>query len=205
MQKFSEIWKLYEPLIKGVVELLEPFIEVAVHDLRRGKLVAIYHNISRRNVGDPSPLHELKIDMKEFPDYFQPYYKQNWDGRPLKCTSITIRNREGAPVGLICLNMDVSAFQEGFQLLEKFLGIKAEAENPIEIFGGGCEEQGSLMIEEYLGENHLSLGHLTRGQKKDVVQWMHGKGFFNFKNAVPFIAKKLKMSRATIYNHIKRV
>jgi|694.fasta_scaffold03461_4 predicted transcriptional regulator YheO len=201
--EFTALWKGYEPLIKGIVELFHPFVEAAVHDLETGKVVAIFHNISQRKIGEASPLNELIIRVEDFPDYFSPYYKQNWDGRPLKCISITIRNKRGKPVGLICINIDVSYFQEGYRLLEVFLGIKQEAENPIEMFGAPLESQVEEMFQQYLEEHRLQLSLLNRNQKKELVQYLYRKGIFNFKNAAQFIANKLKTSRATVYNHIK--
>lgn len=203
--EFSILWKQYEPLIQAVVELFHPFVEVAVHDLEQGAVVAIYHNISQRKVGEPSPLKELKVEIKDFPDFFSPYYKQNWDGRALKCTSITMRNKKGIPIGLICINADVSVLQDGCKVLEAFLKIKGTAGNPIEIFGSECESQAEGVIEQFLDEKHLSLNHLSRDQKKELVQRLYRKGVFNFKNAAPFIAKKLNTSRASIYNHIKQI
>lgn len=203
--EFATLWKQHEPLVQAIVELFHPFVEAAVHDLEQGKLVAIYHNISQRKIGEPSPLNELKVNTKDFPAYFTPYYKQNWDGRPLKCTSITMRNKKGDPIGLICLNIDTSFFQDGYRLLEAFLKTKSEAENPIEIFGSQCEEQADGVIQRYLDEMHLSLTHLTRDQKKELVQRLYRKGIFNFKNAAPFIAKKLNTSRASVYNYIKQI
>lgn len=204
-REFTDLWKQFEPLIQAVVELFHPFVEAAVHDLEQGKLVAIYHNISQREVGEPSPLKALKVETKDFPNYFSPYYKENWDGRPLKCTSITMRNKKGDPIGLICLNIDASFFQDGYRLLESFLKIKTEAKNPIEIFGSQCEEQASCVIQQFLKEKQLSLNHLNRSQKRELVQQLFRKGVFNFKNAAPFIAQKLNTSRASIYNYIKKI
>lgn len=199
--EFTTLWKQYEPLLKALVELFHPFAEAAVHDLEKGAVVAIYHNFSQRKVGDPSPLKELKVDVRDFPDYFAPYDKKNWDGRPLKCTSITLRNKKGKAVGLICINVDTSMMQEAHRLLEVFL--KTKNENPIEIFGAQCEDQATSFIENYLDERNLSLKFLNREQKKEVVQQLYKKGIFNYKNAAPFIAKKLNISRASIYNYIK--
>lgn len=203
--EFSILWKQYEPLIQAVVALFHPFVEAAVHDLEQGRVVAIYHNISQRIVGEPSPLKELKVEIKDFPDFFSPYYKQNWDGRSLKCTSITMRNKKGVPIGLICINADVSAFQDGCKLLEAFLTIKTNADNPIEIFGSECQTQVESVIQQFLDEKHLFSNHLSRDQKKELVKRLYRKGVFNFKNAAPFIAKKLNTSRASIYNYIKQI
>ena len=114
--EFTILWKQYEPLLKALVELFHPFAEAAVHDLEKGVVVAIYHNLSQRKVGDRSPLKELEVDVHDFPDYFAPYYKENWDGRPLKSTSITLRNKKGKAVGLICINVDTS-FMAGCPLV----------------------------------------------------------------------------------------
>jgi predicted transcriptional regulator YheO len=202
--EFTLLWKQYEPMLQALVELLHPFAEIAVHDLEKGKIVAIYHNISQRKVGNPSPLKELNIEVKNFPDFFTPYYKQNWDGRALKCSSITLRNKKGAAIGLICINMDISVLQNNHQLLESFLKTKAGEGNPVEIFGSSCEKQAEELIQQHLSEKHLSLSHLNRDQKKELIQHLYRKGLFNFKNAAPFLAKKLNTSRATIYNYIKQ-
>lgn len=201
---FSTIWKQYEPFIKSVLELLHPFAEAAVHDLEEGKIVALYNTISQRKVGDPSPIKELRITTKDFPAYFSPYYKENWDGRPLKCTSISLFNKQGKPVGLICINIDVGYFQEGKRLLEAFLIIKHTAENPIEIFGE-FEKQATDLIQHYVDEKRLPLNRLNRDQKKELVHFLYKKGMFNFKKAAPFIAKKLNSSRGSIYNYIKQL
>ena len=159
-------WKSYEPMIKAIVELFYPFVEAAVHDLKKGTIAALYHNFSKRKVGDASPLKELKIETEDFPDQFAPYYKKNWDGRPLKCTTITIRNDNGKPIGLICFNVDASVFQEAHRLLDTFLRIQDHAETPIDMFGGQCEEQATHLIQEYLMANKLSFNRLKRDQKK---------------------------------------
>jgi predicted transcriptional regulator YheO len=201
--EFTVLWKQYEPFIQAIVELFHPFAEAAVHDLQKGKIVALYHNISQRKIGDPSPLRELQVNIQDFPDFFFPYNKENWDGRPLKCTSVTMRNKKGEPIGLICINVDVSFFRDGAEILEAFLKIKRDASNPVEIFSAGCEEHVMKVIGQYIEEKNLSLSHLNRDQKRELVWQLYNKGVFNFKNAIPYVAKKLKTSRGSIYNYIK--
>jgi len=198
----ADMWQEYEPLLKALVELFHPFVEIAIHDLEKGEIVALFHNISQRKIGDPSPLKELGIPVEDFPPYFSPYYKRNFDGRSLKCSSITIR-KNGKAVALICINVDVSAFQEGHRLIETFLSTKQDAKHPIDMHGGNLEEKTSRIIEEYLQGKHWVLKYLNRQQKKELVQTLFKRGVFNFKNAVPFVAKYLNMSRASVYNYIR--
>jgi predicted transcriptional regulator YheO len=201
---YKMFWK-YESLIEAIVELFHPFVEAAVHDLKNGKIVKIYNNLSRRKEGDPSPLQELKVRTDEFPDYFPAYYKDNWDGRKLKCTSITLRGEDGSPVGLICFNFDTTAFRGIQEQLEALLRIRQEnSKNPIETFGEDWQAQVSNSIQEYLIDHKLSLGHLSREEKRSLVKHLYHKGIFNFKNAPAVIAQKLNISRASIYNYLEQ-
>ncbi len=86
-----------------------------------------------------------------------------------------------------------------------FLKTNIDAKNPIEIFGNQCEEQATEIIQRYLAEKNLSLNHLNRDQKKELVQHLYHKGIFNFKHAAFLVAQQLKISRATVYNHIKEL
>lgn len=195
--------KKYLPFIQGIVELFHPFVEGALHDIKSGTLVALFNNISQRQVGDATPLRELNIKTDHFPDYFLPYYKSNWDGRKLKCISMTIRDAKNVPIGLICFNLDVSLFQDIENKFSALLQLKEKAENPIEMFGENGQEQIRIQIDRYLKKHQQSLHRLTRGQKRDLIIYLYGKGVFNYKNAASFVADVLRISRATLYNYMK--
>lgn len=193
----------FQPMIEAIVRLFHPFVEVAVHDLKTERIVLLYNNLSKRKVGDRSPLAELKVPTQEFPNYFDPYYKVNWDGQPLKCTSVTIRDEKGKAIGLICFNFEVSVFQHFQTQLGKWLAVAEGADNPIEMFGENWQKQLTDLIDGYLETHQLVLEHLNRKQKKELVQYLYQKGGFHFKKAAPFIAQLLKISRASVYNYIQ--
>jgi predicted transcriptional regulator YheO len=190
-------------MVQGIVDLFHPFVEGAVHDLTSGTLVSLFNNISERKVGEATPLRELKVNTDEFPDYFSPYYKTNWDGRKLKCISITVRDSQGIPVGLICLNLDVTLFEDLESKFSVLLRLAGTEENPVERFGGKWQEQTELQIEGYLKERELVSHRLSKEQKRDLVKYLYAKGVFNYKKAASFIAKYLNVSRASIYNYMK--
>ncbi|MBN2104255.1 PAS domain-containing protein [bacterium] len=193
----------YFSTIRGVVELFYPFVEGAVHDLKSGQIVALFNNFSKRSVGDKSPLHELKVRVDQFPDVFQPYYKINWDGKKLKCTSITIRDSKNIPIGLICFNFDVSAFGEMSHVLQNFLSVGMKSSNPVDLYSDNWEEKTRTFIKHYLYEKGLILSKLSSQNKKDLVQCLYVKGYMNYKYAARYIARYLNVSRATIYNYLK--
>jgi predicted transcriptional regulator YheO len=197
------IVKRYEPMIQGVVALFAPFVECAIHDIKTGKIIAIYNNISRRTVGDPSPLSELQTPIEQFPDVFEPYYETNWNGHKIKCTSITIRDEKNTPILIVCFNFDTAVFQDIEINLKTFLSVKETASNPVELFKRDWQAQIDSFITQYLSTQKLIMTNLTRGQKQAIVQELAKHGVFFYKNAPSYVARKLQISRATIYNHIK--
>lgn len=199
----QEATKPYLPLIEGVVALFAPFLEVAIHDVKNSKIITLHNNLSNRKVGDPSPLAELHVPVEKFPDVFDPYYETNWNGHKIKCTTVTIRDENRTPTALICFNLDTSVFQDIQLNLKTFLEVKSTAENPVELFSEGWQEKIDNLIASYLSENKLIAGNLTREQKQALVDELSKHGVFFYKNAAPYVAKRLSLSRATIYNYLK--
>lgn len=199
----NDIIKQYEPVIRSVVSLFAPFVECAIHDIKTGKIVAIYNNISNRKIGDPSPLAELKTPVSKFPDVFEPYYETNWNGHKIKCTSVTVRDENKIPVILICFNFDTSVFQDIQLNLKTFLKIREGSDNPVELFSENWQGKIDKFIEVYLTRKKLIASNLSKEQKQALVEDLSKHGIFFYKNAANHVSKKLNISRATIYNYLK--
>ncbi len=191
------------PVIDGITRLFAPFVEVAVHDLSTGKISHVYGAISNRKVGDLSPVNELNLQVDQFPDVFEPYYETNWDGRKIKCTTVTIRNDNKEPIALVCFNFDVSVFQEMQVNLKTFLEVKGGSNNPVEVYRDNWQEKIDTHIVSYVSSHKLILGKLTRTEKQELIEELSKHGVFFLKNAAPYIASKLSISRATVYNYLK--
>jgi predicted transcriptional regulator YheO len=193
----------YLPMVEAVAKLFSPFMEAAVHDVKLGKLVAIYNNISKRNVGDSTPLRELGTPLDKFPDYFEPYYKTNWDGKQLKCTSISIRDEEGKVIGLICFNIDTTVFRDIHFNFRAFLEVEPSANNPLELFEDDWKKKINNFIQDYVNRKMTVLENLTPKQKKSLVKELYRRGAFNYKNCSLYLSDLLKVSRASVYNYLK--
>lgn len=192
------------PMVEGVIKLLHPYAEGAIHDLRQGKIVALYNNISKRKVGDPSVVTELGVEVKDFPDVFDPYYKTNWDGRKLKCTSITIRDNSGVPIGLICINFDTTVFETMNVQLGTFLTLQNQASmNPVEQFAVDWKRQVNEFVNAYTITNNVALSALSKNEKSDLVKQLYDHGLFNYRDAAAYVAQTLGVSRTTVYNYLK--
>jgi predicted transcriptional regulator YheO len=196
--------KALMPLVEGIVKLFYPYAEGAIHDLKQGKVVALYNNISKRQVGDPSAVTELGVDIKDFPDVFDPYYKTNWDGKRLKCTSVTIRDDAGEPIGLVCINFDTSVFEDINLQLEKLLALtNKNGSNPVERFSENWQQQVLDFINDYTQTHNVAIGAMSKAQKAELVCGMYDHALFNYRDAAAYVARQLGVSRTTVYNYLK--
>lgn len=189
-------------LAKGISQLLYPHAEVVIHDLKSGKIAAIFNNFSKRVAGDDSLLEE-GFDLSQLPDVFPTYFKRGSDGRRLKSISITIRNPKGEAIALFCINIDVSALDHFQKLIDTFL-TPAAVNDPLSLlFKDDWQEKINTYIHDYLCKHHLTLNSLTKEQRHQLIQQLQQEGGFSAPKSADYIAKVLGVSRATIYNHLK--
>lgn len=197
----SKKLRRFYPIAEGLSNLLYPHAEVVIHDLKSNRIVAIFNNFSKRKVGDESLLQEELEDAKLL-DVFPIYFKTNWDGRRLKCVSITLKDENGIALGLLCINLDVSQWEEmGKYLLQWTQGL--EGSQPEVLFKDDWREKINTYVSEYLKREKIVLKNLTKEKKKELILSLHREGAFSAKNAAFYIADVLDISRATIYNYLR--
>jgi predicted transcriptional regulator YheO len=185
-------------IAEAVCALLAPHAEVVIHDLKSGKIAAIYNNFSKRKVGDDSSLDDLP---EIIPDVFPPYFKTNWNGQRIKSTSATLKDQEGKPIGLLCINLDISKWEEMSQFIR--LMIEPAIDQPAMLFKDDWRERVNVYVTDHLKKEGLSLQTLNKEQKQGLVRALYRVGAFESKNAANYIADVLQISRATIYNYLK--
>lgn len=197
------ILKIYFSIGEAISLLLYPHAEVVLHDLNTRLIAAIYNSFSKRKVGDESLLEEIE-NFKEFPDVFPVYLKTNWDGRKIKSVSATLRDLEGKAIGLLCINLDLTKWEEFQHFLDGWLngGIQPQ---PVVLFKDDWREKINAYVSGYLTRAGTSLKQLDKEKKKNLVLALHQEGAFKAKNSAHYIAEVLNLSRATIYNYLKDI
>ncbi len=192
----------YFPVADAVAALFAPYAEVAVHDLSTGKLAHVANPMSRRRVGDPSQLDDISIEGGV--TVVGPYEKINWDGRRLKCISAVLPGDEG-PRGLMCINVDVSQFDEVRRALDGFLTLAAPKSDVQSLFLNDWREHVNAAIGEWTRENGVTVDALKREQRGALIAFLNARGAFNARNAHVYVARLLGVSRATLYSELSRV
>lgn len=192
---FNQVFKIGQAIGK----LFGPLTEIVVHDLKTQKIIFIEGSISIRKVGDPSLLEEELNNLDEIS--LTPYTKLNFDGRLIKSISIPI-NENNIPRALLCINFDISPFQEMSFLADNFLD-KINNKKPDVLFKNDWQERINEFIHNCIKTNNLHFSSLTNNDKKYIVQKLYDSNAFSEKGSAEYIAKILHLSRATIFNYLR--
>ncbi len=197
----------YSHIAKAVETLLYPYAEIALHDLATNRIVAIFNPFSQRKAGDDSLLdtEDLQEIRKAKPlDVLGPYEKVNWDGRPLKSISAVLRNEKEKPIGLLCINIDVSHFQNWQKTIESFLRPVNLIAQPRVLFEDDWQERINQFVHSTLREKGKNFHNLSRLDKQELITLLEQEGAFNGKNAASYIGNLLGVSRATVYKVLSK-
>lgn len=189
----------YWPVAEAISTLLYPHAEVVLHNLKTGRIDAIFNNFSKRKIGDESLLDESE-SLSSTQDVFPLYFKTNYDGRKMKSVSAVLRN-DGKPVGLLCINLDVSKWEEMHHFILDM--IKPSTAMPDFLFKNDWKEKINIFVSNYLKQHGLNLKSLDKSDRQKLLLALHKEGAFEEKNAASYIADVLQISRATVYNYLK--
>jgi len=154
-----------------------------------------------RKVGDESLLED-NHDFGAGPDTLGPYPKMNWDGKKLKSITSVLRDKRGKAHGLLCINLDVSGFDQLKKLAALFLGDTLLQEQPAPLFEDDWREKINVFVQKYLQENQKTISNLSQSEKSKVVVLLHRQGAFKGKNAASYVGDVLGISRATVYKYL---
>ena len=217
-------YKSLEPYAKLVYFLsaaLGDNCEIALHDLtsKDQEIVAISNNpISGREVG--AKLSNLSLHYLEEKQYLNHDYVMNYktvgnDGKLMRAATYFIKE-EGRemPVGMLCINVNISDLEYLTSTIKKILGIKEEKDiefkmdNPVEILSSPLDEMIDMYIKECLEKmgfpSYFLAERLNVDEKIKVVKYLQEKGTFKVKGAIVLVAEKLAVSEPTVYRYLKK-
>jgi len=193
---------VFAPIAEAVATLLKPHAEVVIHDLRTQAIAYIANNLSRREVGGSS-LAELKDIGSLGADVIGPYRKTNFDGRQLKSITSVLRNTAGEPFGLLCINFDIAPIEAARDALNLLAALQGAGAQPSALFRADWQETVNAAIADFLGERGLAASALAREDHAALVEMLEQEGYFSIRNLVPYLARLLGISRATVYKHLR--
>ncbi|EMH1202844.1 PAS domain-containing protein [Serratia marcescens] len=191
-------------IAEGLSATFSPFCEVVVHDLQNPDhaILAIHNNLSGREVGQSATeLGLARIASAEFPSVIANYGNQFADGRPVKSTSIGIKNAQGDYVAALCLNVDMTLFRGMQSALAQFTQTAAGAVTE-HLEPSGAEAIRNR-IDRFAARHATTPRALKTPERKQLIQELREQGLLEVKKAMETVAQHLGVSRASVYLYAK--
>lgn len=212
----------YAKLVDFLGKALGDNCEIALHDLtsEEQEIVAIANNqLSGREVGAKlSNLSLHYLDTKQYlnNDFVMNYKTVGPDGKLMRAATYFIKeDGQEMPVGMLCINVNISDLEYLTTTIKKILGIKEEKEiefkmdNPVEILSSPLDEMIDMYIKECLEKmgfpSYFLAERLNVDEKIKVVKYLQEKGTFKVKGAIVLVAEKLAVSEPTVYRYLKKM
>ncbi|HEM6629370.1 TPA: PAS domain-containing protein [Citrobacter farmeri] len=194
-----------DTIAKGLSETFSPFCEVVVHDLKDPEhaIMSIHNNLSGREAGQPATEFGLaRIASADFPEIIANYGNQFADGRPVKSTSIGIKDEEGKYVAALCLNVDMTLFRGMQSALARFT--ETESSPVREHLDPGSTEVIRQRIDDFAAKRATTARALKTEDRKMLIQQLRKEGLLNVRKSMDTVAQHLGVSRATAYLYARQ-
>lgn len=189
--------RAWAPVCQAVALLLGPYAEVVLHDAGDDRVLAIWNPMSKRAPGDPSMLGELDRLDPSAADVYGPYEKLLADGRRLSSVSAVLRDPDGQPAAVLCVNLDRTPLDQAAALLAGFAAPTAPRPEPL--FEQDWTERVQQITGSFVRTRGRPVERLSREDRLALLDELDGAGVFAVRRAVPVVASALKASRSTVY------
>ncbi|MEV0643871.1 PAS domain-containing protein [Phytomonospora sp. NPDC050363] len=189
--------RTWSPVCRAVAALLGPYAEVVLHDAATDRVLAIWNPMTARAPGDPSLLGELDDLDPAAEDVFGPYEKVLADGRRLSSVSAVLRDAEGEPSAVLCVNLDRTPLDQAAAVLAGFAAPRTRRPEPL--FERDWPERVHRIVGGFVHESGRPVERLTREDRLTVVARLDDAGVFALRRSAPEVARALQTSRSTLY------
>ena len=219
----------YKTTVKFLGSVLGPDYEVVLQDLSNinHSVIAIENgHISGRTIG--SPLTSAVFQMLSSKVYEEDVFIANYkgvaeNGHILRSSSMFIKDSNGNPIGLLCINFDDSRYMELheklFSLIDPGNLVKnissgiAESKENVKDLSSRITENFAIDVaslrEQIFNDATASfttpVDRLNQNERKEIMIKLYEQGLFQLKGSIPFVAKRFSCSQATIYRYLGEI
>lgn len=172
--------EIYQKLAESLAFLFKPMAEVALFN-KQNDCLAIYNQITEDNLTLPSPYQFTKTIIN----------KKN----AAKFTCIPLEH--GFYLRIL---VETSLFESLQVFLHHYLNTSNIKNMDIPDWQNTVEQ----LIENFLQEQQKSLSALNTKDKRALILFLHEKNIFRYQEASKYLATRIQVSRATIYNYLNQ-
>jgi len=219
-KNINPILKAFFPVVDCIAELFGPACEVVLHDTMdlESSIIKIRNgHVTGRKEGDPMTDFGLYVikEAGKGNDVVGNYYPRIRHGKSLKSNAVVIRNKKGCVVGIMCVNLDISRWQQAQinvqkigKMIEEFVSTpekQAAVQYRYEHFDSDADLMFQRKIDRIIREfNGKKLSSLPEDRER-IIRALDEEGIFLMKKAVRSVAKLLNMSVPSVYRYLTQV
>ncbi|QKG72975.1 transcriptional regulator [Streptococcus canis] len=220
----KETLNYWKTVITFLHDVLGDNYEIILHvidknDIYIGELVNSHISGRSKN----SPLTKFALDLITQKVYQEKDFVTNYKAivspqhKEVRGSTFFIKDKDGNLEGMLCINLDISAYQgvasEVLKLANLNLGNlipnateakppTAPQEEAVEILTSNIQDIISEIIDPSLLRHNV---HLSQDVKIDIVAKLSEKGVFQLKRAVSKVADILCISEPSVYRYLKKI
>lgn len=200
----------YKSILNGLSLFFGDGFEFVLHsldDLDNSAIKVINGHFSNRSEGAPITDLAMKL-LKEIEasgdNHRNMVYRSKSKGKiPIKSATLPITGQKDRIIGLLCINfymnIPLHSFIESF-----FMNDTHHEETPIiENYASNSEELIVSSLQSAKDEILNNPEITALNQNKMIVSLLNERGIFELKDAVHIVANDLKVSKNTVYLHIR--
>ncbi len=182
--------KNYRDLAQSLVSLFYPLVECSLIDME-GSIQEIFNAFSTVKE-DLDYCLSSPIDQA-FPEFLRV-------GRNVRSMICSLYEEEKL-IGFLRIRYDLTHFKN---LQDQLNGLM---QSTSDFLSKSSVDPWKQMIDQtvqfYLSENKINLQAISAKHKRELLSILREKGLLDFKESSTYVASKLQISRATVYNYLK--
>ncbi|GHU68729.1 DNA-binding protein [Spirochaetia bacterium] len=193
-----------KPIVDGIAAIFGENCEVLLHSFESLDSSVIHianGHVTGRGLGSPITDLGMKIIRESGggEDVTGCYYSKTTDGKTLRSVSVLIRNADDQPIGMLCINFNMSA-----PLIDIIHTFQAPAqEETQENFTNNIDDLVKITLQDTINTVNGLKNIPNHEKNKTIVYELIKKGIFDIRGAIDIVARELSLSRYTIYNYVR--
>lgn len=198
----DEAFEFLDRTARGIAETFGSSCETLVHDMSvpNHPILSIYNShVSGRSVGSTQDITGTarNLDEEALVTDLVNMFASTPDGRQIKSSTFHLIGEDyNLALGI---NFDYSSLVYANRVLVDLMSAQADLKA---VLYQGDSRQLAEVFDECLAAVGKPIHALTKADRMKVVALLEQEDAFSFKKAVPYVAKRLQVSRYTVYKYI---
>ena len=198
----DEAFEFLDRTARGIAETFGSSCETLVHDMSvpNHPILSIYNShVSGRSVGSTQDITGTarNLDEEALVTDLVNMFASTPDGRQIKSSTFHLIGEDyNLALGI---NFDYSGLVYANRILVDLMSAQADLKS---VLYQGDSRQLAEVFDECLAAVGKPIQALTKADRMKIVALLEQEDAFSFKKAVPYVAKRLQVSRYTVYKYI---